>query len=375
MDDEKTIYTYENEIPIKNLDRNLANHLDRTTIVYGKTGSGKSYFIRDILHLIQHHIPNVLLITPQSTYEKDYKDIIPEKCVKHDLTRNLMELIWKRQSNVTEIYTMRENLTTIQGLFMRCNDRDAVLSAKAISATAKSIINKINNHRGVSYDERARMIKDVQDQQMRDLRMLYRDVILRYRTRLLAMPLTETEENVLRYINTNPRFLLLIDDCTENFKKWSTYFKKTETDIFESIAFKGRHNFITSIIATHDDIYISPPRRKNAHVSIFTSPQILMSTIARSSSGFSNKDKKEIAEIAQRIFDDENSKVKLHMKFCIVDAVDRYQYMIAGSYRGIHIGCPSLLELIKRMPQKQKTNSTNPYLKKKVVKRVHYANS
>ncbi len=362
--DEKTIFTHENQIPIKNLERNLTNYLDRTTIVYGKSGSGKSWFIRDILHLIQNHMPNVLLITPQSTYEKDYKGIIPEKCVKHDLTRNLMELIWKRQSYITEIYTMRENLVTIQGLFMKCGDRDAVVKAKLISGTAKSVIGKINTHRGLSYDERARMIKDVQEQQMRDLRMLYRDTILRHRENLRRTSLTETEENVLKYLNTNPRFLLLIDDCTENFKKWSSYFKKTETDIFESIAFKGRHNFITSIIATHDDVYISPSRRKNAHISIFTSPEVLMSTIARPSSGFGAKDKKEIAEIAQRIFSDETSKVKLHMKFCIVDSIDRYQYMIAGKYTDIRIGCPALLELIKRMPKKQKTTSTNPYLKK-----------
>ena len=50
--DSKTIYTIEGT-PIPWLAKNAYNHLDKTTLIFGGTGSGKTTVIEEILFLLK----------------------------------------------------------------------------------------------------------------------------------------------------------------------------------------------------------------------------------------------------------------------------------------------------------------------------------
>jgi hypothetical protein len=360
-----TVYTHVSNIPIPPLEQNVKNFLDKTTLIYGESGTGKTFFVRDILYQISKHVVAFLLIAPRSTYERSYKGIIPEKCWKENMTRQTFDMIWQRQCNVTEIYNLTLDMSILQSLFLRCASRQAVTYVRLIINAAKTIISQINNAKDISLEERRKQINALKEQQLTELQTIYRRTIYENKKRLLAMNLSDTEMVVAEYMGINPRLLILVDDCTELLESWNKFYSKKEQNIFLSIMFKGRHNYITDVICIHDDSHVKPGQRRNAHTSIFTSKTALLATINKSTNGFSVRDRKELTEIGDRIFDDEKSKVKLYMKLCIIsDDVCRYKYAIAEKRDKINLIKPFLTKLLNSLPQKIRDINDNPYIKK-----------
>ena len=75
-----SLYTDEDdEIPL--FTKDYSYFLNKSIILYGSSGSGKSMIMRDILYILKDHIPNILVIAPTNhlngsfdTYKLTYCD-------------------------------------------------------------------------------------------------------------------------------------------------------------------------------------------------------------------------------------------------------------------------------------------------------------
>jgi hypothetical protein len=177
--------------------------------------------------------------------------------------------------------------------------------------------------------------------------------------------LNDKQLSALKYLDLNPRMMLVLDDCTEKFSSWMKMFKKTEENIFESILYRGRHNFITLIFAAHDDKIVPTELRKNARVTKFGNSQALMASIGKAGNAYTTTEKKLAGHVANKVFVDAPVKgVKNYQKVCYVrDDPRPFQYTIANVHPDIRLGCPSLWALAEKMPKNDEKFSNNPFVK------------
>lgn len=363
QDESKAIYTSDG-MKIPWFSKDINNHLDLSTLIFGASGSGKTYVINQILELLTDYCPNYLVIAPP-TSDAPYRKLLPSRCIKDNLTKKKLEKIWKRQTYLTQLYTIANNLETLKKLFTRCADRESIIMYKAVKSKCSDFISKVERS---NLDFGSKKAKKEEIEKISDarLKLIYRDTIkkkLSYFQKNMN-DLSDAEKIAVMFFDLNPRFTLVIEDSSELFKTWMKYFKKDEPNIFESILYRGRHNFITLIIAAHDDTIIDPKLRKNARVVIYTTSQALVTSINKQANGFTTKEKKDMMKCASRIFVDEKKEIKLHQKFCYVrEDTEPFKYMIAELNKNYRLGCSALYNLIDKLPKKDDILSENPYIK------------
>jgi hypothetical protein len=246
---------------------------------------------------------------------------------------------------------------------MKAPDRESVVMVNAIAQRAKEMIQEIERS-SLDFGQKKSQTTNIIELRNKRVKSLYKRTIRKHKAQLEKMNLNENEKITLEYLDINPRLMLIIDDCSEQFQVWMKSFKKTEANIFEAIFYRGRWNYITLIFACHDDKIVTPPLRKNSRVTMYTNANTINACVGKPSSGFSAKDKKAIAAIAEKVFGDENSKIKTHQKLCIIrDDPHQYRYTIANLYPEFSLVTQSMAELIDKMPKKERATVHNPFLK------------
>ncbi len=151
MDDSKTIYTDAGDA-IPWMPKVAANHLDKTTLIFGGTGSGKTTVIEEILHLLKDHIPTFLVIVPK-TSDAAYRKKLPDRCIKEDLTKKKLQQIWNRQYAATQIYDIANNIDNLSSLFTRAPTREAMVMLKSVDYSASSTIRSIDSSTSLDFGQ------------------------------------------------------------------------------------------------------------------------------------------------------------------------------------------------------------------------------
>jgi hypothetical protein len=361
--DKKTIYTYDH-VPIHWLEKSPANHVDKTTLIFGVSSSGKSTIITEILYLCKNYIPNYIVIAPHASSDV-YRKKLPDRCIIEDLTKERLQKIWARQCNITQIYNIANDIINLESLFMKANDRNAQIVLKTIKEKAIQSINIVHNDKSLDYGQIKSQVAMIEKTKSNSIKKLYKSIIRENQTKLSKLELTNKESITLEYLDVNPRLMIIIDDCSELFKGWMKLFSKGEANVFESIFFKGRHNYISLVFAAHDDKIVAPELRKNARVTIFTSSSAVICSINKPQSGFSSQEKKDIIKITDKIFSNKNDpNANKYQKLCYIkDDSEPFRYTIANLYEEFKIGCQPLYELIDSMPKKDDNIDENPYIR------------
>lgn len=363
IDENKTIYTEDNT-PIQWFEADMQTYLDKTTLIFGGSSSGKTTIIEEILQLTKDYIPNYIVIAPK-TSNKAYKKKLPARCIKEDLNKETLQKIWDRQYNTTQLYNTANDITNLESLFKRAPNRQSVVMIRVIIQSATNKINDIRNNKQLNFAQKKTQNSNIDDLRIRALHKLYKNSIRENKTNLLKMDLTIKEKITLEYLDFNPRLMLIIDDSSEKFQMWMKYYKKSEINPFESIFYKGRWNYITLIFAAHDDSIVPPKLRKNARVTYFTNSSTLVASLDRKSSGYTSHEKKLAHKMADTIFTEEKGNyIKNHKKFCYIrEDADPFRYMISDLYPEFSLGSDALVELTKKMPKVDDDLLDNPYLK------------
>lgn len=339
-------------------------YADKSTLIFGGSGTGKTKIIEEILFLIRDHIPNYLVLTDINS-RKFYTSKLPSRCVQNDLTKEKISQIWSRQSNLTECCNIANDINNIKKLYERIATRSTearITLFTNIQAAEKARIEKSD----FNYATKRDFIARIEDMYMQNLKVFYKNAIQENIAQLRSITLTGIERITLEYLNVNPKLCIILDDVTDKFEKWMGYFKRSEVNPFESIFFQGRHNNITIIFAAHDDKVIPTELRKSARLTIFTSSQALITAINRKGNAFSKNEQKLAEQIALEIFGDDSKPggEKKFQKLCYVkDETPPFRYTVAQLYADFTLGCSALYELADKMPKKDTHINQNPFAK------------
>jgi energy-coupling factor transporter ATP-binding protein EcfA2 len=361
--DDKTIYTTEGD-PIPWFPKDVNNHLDKTTLIFGGTGSGKTTVIEEILYLLKDYVPNFMVIAPR-TSDAAYRRKLPSRCIKEDFTKERLQKLWNRQYYATQLYNTANDINILESLFKVAPDREGIVMLEAIKRKASDMIKVIEMSPNLDFGQKKAQKTAIEELQIKKIKIIYRDAVRKNKHIIERNPdLTTQQKIALDYLDFNPRLCLIIDDCSEKFQVWMKFFKKNEVNPFESIFYKNRWNYLTLVFAAHDDKLVNTELRKNSRVTIYTNSQALVTSINRAGNGFTPKEKKEAMRYAAKIFGDEEKGVKTHQKMCYIrEDPHPFKYLIANLYPDFNLACTPVRTMVAKMPKKEDNLAANPFVK------------
>jgi len=286
-------------LTLTDLDCNHSKFVDQSTVIYGPSGTGKSFIIIDILHTIRDYVDSCIIISPMDRQNHTYDDIIPTPLIHYNLSDELLRNIWERQSALANVYTRATDIKIINSLFNRISKRNMELANEQI----KKINDAYDNFALTTIDEKLK-IKVKKECESFILKIKHHFIEIS-KKELQQIQLSEEEKYSLLYHNINPRLVLIFDDCTPDLNKH----KNNET--LQKIFYQGRWAFITTIFALHTDKALSPEVKKNTFVTIFTSEQTANSYFDRKSNDIDREAKLKAVEACKAAFVNTNAFQKL----------------------------------------------------------------
>lgn len=272
--------------------------LDQSTLLFGESKTGKSFIIVDILYQLQPFIDQVLVISPTDRQNHTYDSgLVPQPLIHYTFTPELLKDIWERQEAFAKVYTQANDPVTLRRLFDMCSD----------NSRARSIIETINR-KLVSYreeiedgdddDATARTkIAEMDTECKKLITLIFKQCINEHRGKLQKMTLSKAEQHTLKYLNINPRMVLIFDDCTDLL----TRHKNNQT--LQKIFYQGRHVFITIMIALHTDKALPPELKKNAFTTIFTEQTCARSYFERPSNDLDKEARQRARDASRAAFE------------------------------------------------------------------------
>ena len=343
MDDKSLILSDRSRI--RWFEKDHRYYLNKTTIVYGRTNSGKSTIIEEIMNMCKDYIPTAFVIAPTNSSNNAYTNKIPEQFIKKELDIVWLDKLLKRQKNAASIYNNANNIDLLKELFnLISDDTSQVLENSIIRKAHDSIVYiEDSNMEFVSKKNQKTQILNDRDAM---LRKLYKTNIRFNKVKL------ENNENIgkegqaaLSFLDFNPNMLLILDDCASKFKK---LYKKSSA--IKEIFYEGRHYFFTTIISTQDDKEIDSELRKNTTVSIFTTAQAATSNFERASNGYPKHEKERAKLCIDSIFKQDDNDLKHFQKMVYIHGEsDPFKYTIADIYDEFQMGSKSMWEYSNRI--------------------------
>lgn len=325
MTTNNTLYVKGEHIP--KIDDDEIYFLNRLTILYGPSGTGKSSLISHIINTLRHVVPVAIVCCPTNQMNGDYTGVFPDSCIHDDLTKDIMERLFDRQNNMIAMYNKVRDIDQIIGLFNKCaseSEKDRISNLKEILESGKAAINE-----KYSSEDAEVNIKELEGTYKRKtIKTLRRCIKKNIKYLSSIQDLTENENVILTHFNINPNLLLIVDDCAASIKSWR------DLEETKKLFFQGRHYKVTVLLTMQNESIISPPLRQNAHISIFTTERIVNTYFSKTSSGVSNEDKKRYSNIANVIFNSSDKRGEPNYKKMVyfsplINTENKLQYMIA----------------------------------------------
>jgi energy-coupling factor transporter ATP-binding protein EcfA2 len=319
--------------------------LDKTTVLYGASGSGKSFLMRDILHMLQPHIQQVIVISPTDAQNSSYSGIIPKPCIHYAISEQHLNDIYERQMMLTTVCKKASNEDIIYKLYsMIPSGKRAVCDDALRSVNDRLRALKTSDSADVSKAEaeckkfRVAMWKHVIGQ---NLRMLY------------ILPLTADQKMALEYMNVNPKMVIIFDDCTEQLDKLK------KSPVIQSLFYKGRWAQLTILIGCHTDKTIDAGVKKSTFVSIFTEEGAARAYFNRASSDFDRATKNKAIKAIDHIF-----TTGTHQKLVILRGDHTFYKYTAVGQSDFRFGSESLWNFCDRVKSDEGTlSATNKFIR------------
>lgn len=314
----------DNEI-IPKIDDNENFFLNRLTMLYGTSGSGKSSLLMHILNTLKSYIPNVIVACESSNTNDDYKGVIPDQCVHTDVTKKLIQQIFQRQKNIIAMYDLVRDIQHIKPIYELVHDNVTDKKLQELRQLYNTGVKECKQNYDLS--QLSNKLEDLEAKYNAKCIKFMRNAIKKKLNRLASMPLTEVQRSMILHFNINPNLLFIIDDCAASIKEWK------DLEETKKLFFQGRHYRITTLITFQNESIIPPFLRTNAHISIFTTEEITNTFYDKKSSGATKEFAKKIGRIASVIFKSSNDKDKPNYKKlvvlgAIIKTNHRIQYMV-----------------------------------------------
>lgn len=289
--------------------------IDRTTVLYGPSKTGKTVIVKNIMDITRDHIEQVIVVAPTEPSNRSYDGYVdpslihyrmnlPDPKEKRDTEQKaalrFLVAIWNRQEMMAAIYTRANNLETLASLYTRLSGKDQKVGDAYVASLERKrrrVVDNVKRQYAQEPGQRDTKVKEVDDKFKKMLVLVYKKFLTPAVEHLWAKKdLSEDERYSLQYLHFNPRLLLIFDDCAADLKP---FFSK---DIMRKLFYQNRHVFITVILCCQDDSDLIPNLRKNAFISIFTEAVVCTSNFNRATNNFPKSTKEYVADIVPDVY-------------------------------------------------------------------------
>ncbi len=279
-----SIYVMVAEYPEYKLE--VKNILDKSVLVLGRSGSGKSTIVRDILKTLNGHIDQAVVVNPTIDDNDGYTGIVPRACIHKSLSEELLQSIWDRQEALCAKYKEVNRPHIIASLYERSKSDRSERTIARVRARMQEDIDAVSDD--------ARAAENIKKLCEEFILSVKKNEIARAAPRI-SSSLTADERETIKHLSLNPRLALIFDDCTSEIEEH----KKSK--MLREIFYAGRHKMITLIIIVHDDGALKPAVKKSSACIIFTDSKSANSFFTRQNNGFSAEERKKYNRAASDI--------------------------------------------------------------------------
>lgn len=348
--------------------------LDRSIVLYGASGSGKTVFIKHLLDVLRGHVGQALLVSPSEPTNNAYRDYMPKALTHYTMKApdpraprkmlegdqgalQFLENMWQRQDMLVQIYEQANDLTTLRGLTARlptgvqAKIQADLDPANRKRATTMAQLEKRYRGQPGELKEKRRKVNELFEQVERSM---HKNTIIRHFAELWGVKgLTSAERVALQYIDLNPRMVLVLDDCGSDIKGIMN------KPVFKRLFYRNRHVRLTVVFAFQDDTDLLPAMRKNAFISIFCERVSADALFMRGCNNFARDVKQKFKEIGPLVFQAGYRKLVY-----IRDDPNRanFYHCTAAPPTGHMFPCGAVLEFCQRVERSgASADPNNPY--------------
>lgn len=331
-----------NLIKLKWMEKDYRYYLNKSTILFGASNSGKSTILLEILYLLKDQVPNIFVFAPTAEENNAFDNIVPKSLVFQELSIEKLSQIYKRQQAATKIFNTANNIKDLKYLFEIVAKQDEKTLVEKIYLNSELTIRKINNNKKLDFASKKSKIADVNEIRAENIKKIYKSVIRKNKERFENIK--DKYKYIVKYLDFNPNCVVVLDDCGAELKK----FQNNET--VKKIIFQGRHSHINIIMTLQDDLNLNSAIKKNAFVNIFTTSQCASAYFERASNSYSKKTKEKASKIINYIFSESENGIKNYKKLVYLRGhMDPFRCTIADVYENWQFGSPHLWKLCKKL--------------------------
>jgi hypothetical protein len=354
MSDDKSLFLTD-RTKLRWFPKNYKYYLNKTTIIYGRTNSGKSTIIEEIMYMCKKYVPTVFVIAPTNSSNNAYTDKIPAPFIFKELDVEWLDKLLTRQKNSAGAYINANKLDMLKRLFDKVSDSTSqALELSIVNKAGSSII--VIEESNMEFSNKKCQKSQILEDRDSMLKKLYKTTIRFNKVTLEnSTSLNKSELAALSFLDFNPNIMLILDDCASKFKK---LYKKSSA--IKEIFYEGRHYFFTTLISSQDDKEIDSELRKNTTISIYTTAQSATSNFERASNGYPKHEKIRAKHCIDAVFKQDDNDLKHHRKLVYIqNESDGFFYTIANLYDEFRMGSLPMWEYAERIGKKYDTFNKN----------------
>lgn len=312
--------------------------INKNITLYGGSGTGKSTIILDLMHILKNDIPSVFVFGGEGI-RKTYVNHVPDANICHDLTKEGFGKIVERQKYVTKLYEDAHNISNLKKVFNKVATAEEKNEIHSLKLKIEKKTQQINSAQVSKLKKRDAMgtIKKKGDLA---LERKYIKIILLHKRN---SNLSKTDKTIIKYLNVNPRILLIFDDCVSIMEDIGKDRKLVKT------AFEGRHSNITFILSMQNVTKVPAEIRQNSMFLIFTSGTAVNLFFTNKAAGETHK-KKIASKYADDIFKNKTAK---YCKMVYKRDGEIFYWYVAEIHDPFKFGSQTFWKLANSIPKRE----------------------
>lgn len=298
--------------------------VNKSVILYGESGTGKTQIIRDIMYKCKESFPEVIVFCPTNEENHDYDGYIPDCLIYDEFDLNNITSVYERQKNKAMRYNNVNDINNLKSIYdIIKNNRTEKFHNKMLEFETKNLNNI------------SRIVNDGERKNKRDEFNKYiKNKFIDFYKKCIKINLTSVhklsnyQKQLVNDLDINPKILVIFDDAMEEIKSLIKIGNKENNQVIKNFFFKGRHAHITHIYTFQNEDKLDASIKKNAFYSVFTTPDSAKGFFSKANMCQSPHDKKKVEICSDEIFGDGEKKYRV-MIYSRLDYKTPFKYFKA----------------------------------------------